>query len=377
MSCQTADKPNRAIIVKPLEFISIIHQIFKTMFKYFNYFVYASMFMLLTASFLSCSQSEIVEETESLTLLQEAQNVDLSTAVETENLDPDNVEWRTGSNDNFTFRTLNQALRCTDLTGALFSGHKTIYAPSDAAFKKLGLNAHNVCEELDKETLTNILLYHVVDDRVSTRKRGCVEMINGDIAQINAQNHRLFINESRIYYRFGQRGRNYSLRVFIINEVLMPPMATIAEAAGATDKFEVLFAAVLAADPAIAEALSNPDAIFTVFAPTNEAFVELLNALGVDSLEELIAAVGVEGLSTVLLYHVADTCAFSNDLKNGQEITTLQGETVKVNLDDLSIIDKTDDAAQLIPDCLNIRTANGVIHTIDKVLLPEAVLMSL
>ncbi len=305
------------------------------------------------------------------------QRIDFENGLEKEDFATGEAQLRSHRRSYYRFRTLNKALRCTGLNAALFQGENTIYAPSDAAFEKLGLNEDNVCEALDQETLTAILLYHVAAGTVSKRERGCVELLNGDVAQIASRDHRLFINDSRIYYRFNQRGRHYRLRVYIIDEVLMPPSATIAEAAGATDKFATLLAAVLEADPAVAEALSDPDAIFTVFAPTNEAFADLLAALGLNSLEELIGAIGVDGLTTVLLYHVVDGCAFSNDLEDGLAIPTLQGESVTVDLDNLQLQDASDVPAGLVADCLDILTANGIVHTIDKVLLPEEILMGL
>ena len=124
----------------------------------------------------------------------------------------------------------------------------------------------------------------------------------------------------------------------------------------------------------MAAALSNDDAIFTVFAPTDKAFGDLLAALGVSSLEEAVAAVGMEALTTILLYHVVDGCATSNDLRNNMMIPTLQGESVRVDLRNKTIVDKTGTGAPLVKSGLNIRTANGYIHTIDKVLLPQAIL---
>lgn len=66
---------------------------------------------------------------------------------------------------NGEFETLLAALAAADLVGAV-SGKTifTVFAPTDAAFAKLGLNPHNV-GDLDKAALTNILLYHVVPGR--------------------------------------------------------------------------------------------------------------------------------------------------------------------------------------------------------------------
>lgn len=65
------------------------------------------------------------------------------------------------SNGNFT--TLVTALSCTDLVPAVTSGKQlTVFAPTDAAFAGIGLNADNVC---DVEGLKGILLYHVINGR--------------------------------------------------------------------------------------------------------------------------------------------------------------------------------------------------------------------
>jgi len=281
---------------------------------------------------------------------------------------------KTGYN---SFNTLNQALHCAGLIDPLFTGNKTIYAPSDAAFEKLGLNAHNICDALDKETLTSILLYHVVDENVRLKEKGCVSMLDGNIAQLNRNDHKFFINDSKLFLKWTQRGHDYKLKVYAIKHVLTPPANNIVATAAGADMFSILVEAVLAADPAIAEALSNEDAVFTVFAPTNDAFVDLLTALGLNSLNEVVEAIGVEGLSTILLYHVVDACAFSNNLEDGLSLTTLQGETLTVDLKNLSLIDKSETPSSLVAEGLDILTSNGIVHTIDKVLLPKAILDAL
>ena len=65
------------------------------------------------------------------------------------------------------FTTLVAALSCTDLVGAVADpdAELTVFAPTDAAFAMAGLNASNICSSYDKDTLTTILLYHVVGER--------------------------------------------------------------------------------------------------------------------------------------------------------------------------------------------------------------------
>ena len=328
------------------------------------------LFSIIAIVFASCEQKEVtgIEET----LNDSFAEVSLSEASELEAfIDAEEINDRSVS-----FNTLNEALKCSGLRSALFSGRKTIYAPTDDAFAKLGLDESNVCSALTLDQLTSILLYHVTDDFEYFLQNGCTTQIDGNIGQLSRNGYEVFINDSRIIASFAQFGFSpqYLLRVLVIDDVLTPPDQNIVATASSVSDFSSLVAAVVAADPAIAAALSDEDAVFTVFAPTNQAFANLLDALGFQSLEDLVNGIGVDNLSTVLLYHVVDGCAFSNDLSNGLRLTTLQGEQLKVDLNNLSIIDKSDTPSRLNPEGLDILTSNGIVHTIDKVLLPDAIL---
>ena len=108
------------------------------------------------------------------------------------------------------------------------------------------------------------------------------------------------------------------------------------------------------------------DGPFTVFAPTNEAFVSLLAELGVESLGDIPAAT----LETVLQYHVLNgSNVEAEDLSNGLSTPTLQGENITINLDGTaSITDANDRISKII--ITDVQGNNGVIHAIDKVILP-------
>jgi transforming growth factor-beta-induced protein len=79
------------------------------------------------------------------------------------------------------FTTLVQALSCTGLVGAVADpdARLTVFAPTDAAFAAAGLDAGNICGAFDTETLTTILLYHVVGER-----RPSPSVINGQNKEI-------------------------------------------------------------------------------------------------------------------------------------------------------------------------------------------------
>ncbi len=140
----------------------------------------------------------------------------------------------------------------------------------------------------------------------------------------------------------------------------------IASTEGETPEFTVLLAAVLAADPSIVELLSNPEANVTVFAPTDAAFVALLEALGVTA-EELLA--NTELLNTVLAYHVVPGSFDSTsivELDSALLGTSLYETALAISVSDMGVMvnDSTVVAADII-------ASNGVVHVIDAVLVPE------
>ena len=134
------------------------------------------------------------------------------------------------------------------------------------------------------------------------------------------------------------------------------PSNTIVDIVVNSPVHNVLEAAVLEAD--LAGALSG-EGPFTVFAPTDDAFIALAGALNATA-EDLLA---LPELADILLYHVVGATALSSDLSDGQTITTLNGAdvTVTINNDGIFINDALT-VADIVAD-------NGV-HVIDAVLIP-------
>lgn len=140
----------------------------------------------------------------------------------------------------------------------------------------------------------------------------------------------------------------------------------VASTEAETPEFTVLLAAVQAADPVFLEVLSNPDVQVTVFAPTDAAFVALLEALGTTA-EDLLADTDL--LNAVLAYHVVPA-AFDAETVIGLDGayvgTALPGYALSVSLDGDSV--KVDDATVVSADVL---ATNGIVHVIDSVLVPQ------
>jgi transforming growth factor-beta-induced protein len=161
--------------------------------------------------------------------------------------------------------------------------------------------------------------------------------------------------------------------VHVINRTLVPPTKTIAEIVvestqASSPQFTQLLAALARTDGQGANdllaAVSASTGDLTVFAPTDAAFQALYTALNVDNVNQIDLAT----LIAVLKKHVVASRVFSTDLVSGS-VPTLNGN-VTVNTSDLTVIGGSGEASKLQASLLNIKGKNGVIHVIDKVILP-------
>ena len=139
-------------------------------------------------------------------------------------------------------------------------------------------------------------------------------------------------------------------------EEAVEEVGDIVDTAVAAGTFQTLVAAVTAAE--LAETLKGPGP-FTVFAPTDEAFV----ALPEGTLEELLLPENKGHLAGILTYHVVGGAVLSSDLSSG-DVATVNGEEVTIVVDG----GVTVNGATVVT--ADIETSNGVIHVIDAVLLP-------
>lgn len=141
--------------------------------------------------------------------------------------------------------------------------------------------------------------------------------------------------------------------------------ATIAEIASGDERFSTLVAAVGAAG--LVDTL-NSEGPFTVFAPVNEAFAALPEGI----VETLLKPENKGQLTDVLLYHVDDRNLTAEQIPGGSNyfkpVLASERLCITKNADGVSIADGTGESANVV--IANIVADNGVIHVIDKVLLP-------
>ena len=161
----------------------------------------------------------------------------------------------------------------------------------------------------------------------------------------------------------GMNDRDLKVEAWMLNEANFDSddsktaSSTVVEIAVANPDFSILVDAVKKAG--LVDALSA-DGPFTVFAPTNAAFESLFSQLGVDGVKDLSA----EQLTPILTYHVVSGKVMSTDLSSTKVGTLNEGNKIKVDLSDGVKINDSNVVAA------DIEGKNGVVHVIDKVLIP-------
>ncbi|GAB3242928.1 fasciclin domain-containing protein [Psychrobacter pacificensis] len=146
------------------------------------------------------------------------------------------------------------------------------------------------------------------------------------------------------------------------DDMNMEATQTIAEIAANNDNLTILTAALKSAG---LDTMLMEDTKYTVFAPTDDAFAPVLEKLGVTK-DELLA--NKDLLKTVLPYHVVPMEVKAADIPYGTDIETANGKTISIS-DANVITDATGNTANITGT--DIMASNGVIHTIDTVLMPE------
>jgi transforming growth factor-beta-induced protein len=268
------------------------------------------------------------------------------------------------------FTVLVAALQQAGLVETLQGdGPFTVFAPTDDAFTAL-LGALDISAEqlLAQPALADVLLYHVVSGKVMS-----TDLSDGMQAPtVGGQNITVdldggvFINDAEVIIPDIEATNGV---IHVIDSVLIPEgfelvmeeeeesLPSIVDIAVNDGRFTVLVAALQRAG--LVGTLQG-DGPFTVFAPTDDAFIALLEALDVTA-EQLLAQ---PALADVLLYHVVSGQVMSTDLSDGMMAPTVGGQNITVSLDGGVFIN---DSEVIIAD---IEASNGVIHVIDSVLVP-------
>ena len=257
--------------------------------------------------------------------------------------------------------SLVAALAHAELVSALQAdGPFTVFAPTDDAFAAAGIDLSTFDTEEENATLADILLYHVVSGEVtaSAVTDGMnAEALNGDDLSFTVTDGVVMVNDATVTSADVMASNGV---IHVIDKVLMPPadLGDIPTVAQGTGIHTSLVAAVTQADLV---ATLQGDGPFTVFAPTDDAFA----AAGID-LEALDTDEGKAALTDILLYHVVAGEVPSSAVTDGLVAAAVNGDDLSFTVGDSVMVN---DATVVLAD---VPASNGVIHVIDKVLMPPA-----
>jgi uncharacterized surface protein with fasciclin (FAS1) repeats len=257
----------------------------------------------------------------------------------------------------------------------------TVFAPDNAAFTAAGLTSTAIAASTPTAVKT-ILQYHIISGAVTfaanipTATNTKIIMSNGDSAFFTKKaNGNVFVNGVQVTLADIGAVNGVAHKV---GRVIRPATGNIVTTAQAsTTVLDSLVKALQivnstsvanGGDPTIISTLSN--SLLTVFAPTNAAFRQLLTSLN----DTTLAQIPVATLTAVLKFHVVGGRNFSSELPNGN-ITMLAGGTTTVNLTSGTnggpTIKGNGNGTNLCNiTATDIMCRNGVVHLIDRVLLP-------
>ncbi len=264
------------------------------------------------------------------------------------------------ANENFS--SLVAAVGKADLASTLDNdeGMFTVFAPVNSAFDAFLESNDLTFDDLTKEALTPILLYHTLGAVVpaSMVESGYASSLstafdNNLSVKIDVDNG-VMLNGSANVVATDVVATNGIIHA--IDKVITPQ--SIVDIALANSNFSILVDALVKAE--LVDALTG-EGPFTVFAPTNAAFETFLQENGLTSLDDL----SKEDLTPVLLSHVVSANAVSTGLSNGTVPTLNSEKSITINVDDGVSID-----GEINVVAADIQGTNGIIHVIDRIIVP-------
>ena len=278
---------------------------------------------------------------------------------------PNIVELAQGNPD---LSILAEAVVAAGLAPTLNTGTITVFAPTNAAFAAL-LSELGVTKEAllaNRPLLTAVLTYHVLGSKVARADvplGKAINSVSGGFFKIESANGlKITDGRNRVSTITATDIQASNGVVHLVDRVLLPADKDIVATASALPDFSILVEAVVAAGLVNTLQGAGP---FTVLAPTNAAFAALLTELGV-SKAALLADTAL--LTKVLTYHVVPARVLKAELPVNTAIATVHGQSFTVNAS-LVITDQTLRTSGLA--ATDVFTSNGVIHVVDRVLLPR------
>ena len=258
--------------------------------------------------------------------------------------------------------SLVAALTQANLVTALQAdGPFTVFAPTDEAFAAAGIDLSTFDTDEENATLADILTYHVYSGSVASSAVTdglTVTMLNGDEASFTVTDGVVMVGDATVTLADVPASNGV---IHVIDKVLMPPVdpSDIPTTAASTGIHASLVAALTQANLVTALQADGP---FTVFAPTDDAFAAAGIDLSTFDTDDEIAA-----LADILTYHVYAGSVASSAVTDGLTVIMLNGDEATFTVADGTVM-----IGEATVTMADVATSNGIIHVIDKVLMPPA-----
>jgi uncharacterized surface protein with fasciclin (FAS1) repeats len=266
---------------------------------------------------------------------------------------------------------MDLSVQKSGLTSKLDStaGSFTLLAPTNEAFAASKIDAALI-NSLSSDQLKELVLYHIIDAKYISSElpdgpNAKVTTASGDSVFVTKNSSGVYINGIKVQTANIVASNGV---LHTISKVLVSPVGNLVEAVLADTTLTYLAAAVVRASQGSVNvlALLSSGGVFTVFAPTNQAFRDA----GFASIDGINAA-DPNVLAAILTYHVLAGRVFSSDLTEGAQPTTLAGGTVTISLVNGATVKGSGNASTSNIIGTNLMGSNGVIHLIDRVLLKQ------
>ena len=252
------------------------------------------------------------------------------------------------------------------------NGHFTVFAPTNAAFDaaagQLGFSsATAMVAALPPVTLASLLQYHVLGDKENSSMLSSVNSVatlytvGGSAAKLTlGTSGGLTITDADLttaHVTQADVGASNGV-IHVVDKVLVPPsLLNVVQMASLNSNFTTLVGAVKSAGLVTTLSGAGP---FTVFAPTNDAFA---------AIQSTVASLSTSQLTTVLEYHVLAQAVPAANIPFGQPIPTVANQNITIDSGTPpTIVDTTATPAHIV--ATDVKASNGIIHVIDKVLIP-------
>jgi transforming growth factor-beta-induced protein len=276
--------------------------------------------------------------------------------------------------NNFSTTTLKGLLYLANLSGTLQGeGPFTVFAPVNSAFTSLPESTLKVLSRPEKQKdLQAILLNHVVAGNVESKKLkdgDLLKTLGGEILKVKIRGDKLFVNNSLILSADNEASNGF---FHLVNSAILPPLGskatfvsgvslpatnTIGQNIALPSNLSTLFKGL---EKSGLKTELDGDEFYTVFAPNNTAFKEFPSNV----LSSLMESSDPSDLKAILNYHILKSDVRIEELNDGDKLLTLSGKKVKVTKKNGVL---TIGGASV--ETYNIKSKNGFIHVIDKVII--------